>query len=66
MREIPSNDVEAQIAADQYNDQEFDPSSMWLPDLHDDFSNTIDHSATKAPIPITPGTIKKLGRLNQS
>jgi hypothetical protein len=47
-----------EVVAAKFNDPTFNPTSLVLADLHEDFSKEIRLLYTSAPIPVTPDKIK--------
>jgi len=47
-----------EAAAKKYNDPAFNPSTLILPDLHEDFAKEIKLLHKYAPTPVTPEKIK--------
>jgi hypothetical protein len=58
-----------ELAANKFNDHGFNPQSLILPDLHEDFKDPLDLSTATAlvPTPVTAAFIKqKFGRAKLS
>ena len=48
-----------EVAADKYNDHNFNPTSLILPVLHSDFGTSYDLSTGRVPTPITPDQVRQ-------